>query len=169
MSSAILPPSQLAPKPASKSKTIMTELVLPQHTNALGTIFGGTVTSWIDICAAICAQRHCGKPVVTASIDALTFVKPVLKGWVVNLKATVNFASKTSMEIGVRVDAENPHTAEMFHTASAYLTFVALGPDMRPSDVPHVLAETPEELRRYKAAQARRANRLALRDQMKNS
>lgn len=156
----------MQPRPVSESKVTMTEIVLPQHTNALGTIFGGTVVSWIDICAAIAAQRHCRKAVVTASIDALQFVAPVLQGWVVNLKASVNYAGKTSMEVGVRVDAENPKTGETFHTASAYLTFVALGPDMKPTPVPPVLPETPDEIRRYNEAQVRRKNRLALRDQM---
>lgn len=150
-------------KPVSASKTVMTEMVLPQHTNALGGAFGGAVTSWIDICAAIAAQRHSGKPVVTASIDALNFVKPVMKGWVINLKASVNFASKTSMEVGVRVEAENPRTGECFHTASAYLTFVALGDDMKPTAVPPVKAETPEEVRRQSAAEERRKHRLAVR------
>lgn len=154
-------------KMVSESKTTMTELVLPQHTNALGSIFGGTVTSWIDICAAISAQRHSGRPVVTASIDALTFVKPVFKGWVVNLRASVNFAARTSMEVGVRVDAENPRTGESFHTASAYLTFVALGDDLKPVEVPKVSAKSEEEKRRYKAAQIRRTNRLKLREETK--
>src|SRR3954469_22523638 len=104
----------------------MTELVLPEHTNALDSIFGGVIMSWVDICAAIAAQRHAGMPVVTASIDALHFVKPVYKGWIVNLKASVNYVSRTSMEVGVRVDAENPIAKIKFHTASAYLTFVAL-------------------------------------------
>jgi len=156
----------MQPRPVSESKVTMTEIVLPQHTNALGTIFGGTVVSWIDICAAIAAQRHCRKAVVTASIDALQFVAPVLQGWVVNLKASVNYAGKTSMEVGVRVDAENPKTGETFHTASAYLTFVALGSDMKPSPVPPVLPETPDEIRRYNEAQVRRQNRLALRNQI---
>jgi acyl-CoA hydrolase len=151
------------PRPVSASKVIMTELVLPQHTNALGSVFGGQVMAWVDICAAIAAQRHSKRPVVTASVDALQFVKPVLKGWVINLRASVNFASRTSMEVGVRVDAENPMTGEKFHTASAYLTFVALGEDRKPCIVPAVLAETTEETRRQKAAQERRANRLALR------
>ncbi len=154
------------PRPVSESKVTMTEIVLPQHTNALGSVFGGTVVSWIDICAAIAAQRHCRKAVVTASIDALQFVAPVFQGWVVNLKASVNYAGRTSMELGVRVDAENPKTGETFHTASAYLTFVALGPDMKPSPVPPVLPETPDEIRRYNEAQVRRQNRLALRNQM---
>jgi acyl-CoA hydrolase len=154
------------PRPVSASKVIMTELVLPQHTNALGSVFGGQVMAWIDICAAIAAQRHCRKPVVTASVDALQFVAPVRDGWVINLRASVNFASRTSMEIGVRVDAENPTTGEKFHTASAYLTFVALGDDHKPSAVPPVLAETTEETRRQNAAQERRSHRLALRSKL---
>ena len=157
----------LKPRPASVSQVVMTELVLPQHTNALGSIFGGTVVSWIDICAAIAAQRHCGKAVVTASIDALQFVAPVMNGWVVNLRASVNDAGRTSMEVGVRVDAENPMTGERFHTATAYLTFVALGSNLKPSELPPLLAETPDEKRRQKAAQMRRRSRLALREQMK--
>src|SRR6185312_1113995 len=115
----------LAGKPVSASKVVMTELVLPSHTNALGTIFGGVIMSWIDIAAAIASQRHSGREVVTASLDTLSFIAPVKKGWVVNLKASVNFVSRTSMEIGVRVEAEDPKTGELFHTASAYTTFVA--------------------------------------------
>jgi acyl-CoA hydrolase len=151
----------------SESQVVMTELVLPQHTNAFGSIFGGTVMSWIDICAAIAAQRHSRLPVVTASVDALQFVAPVFKGWTVNLKASVNYAGRTSMEVGVRVDAENPRTGEMFHTASAYLTFVALGDDMKPIEVPPVIPQTPDEKRRYKDAQTRRQHRLDLRLQTK--
>jgi acyl-CoA hydrolase len=150
----------MQPKTVSQSKTVMTEIVLPSHTNALGTVFGGTISSWIDICAAVAAQRHCRNPVVTASFDALNFVKPVLQGWVVNLRASVNYAAKTSMEIGVRVDAENPRTGETFHTATAYLTFVALGNDKKPTAVPPVVPETPDEVRRYKDAEIRRQRRI---------
>ncbi len=160
-------PNTEAPRPVSRSKVIMTELVLPQHTNALGSVFGGTIMSWIDISAAIAAQRHAGKPVVTASVDALQFIAPVFKGWVVNLHASVNYTGRTSMEIGIRVDAENPSTGEMFHTASAYMTFVALGPELRPIVIPQVVPETPEEIRRHKAAQIRREQRLALREKLK--
>lgn len=141
----------------------MTELVLPSHTNALDSVFGGVIMSWIDIAAAIAAQRHSSKAVVTASIDALQFVAPVYKGWVVNLKASVNFTAKTSMEVGVRVDAENPQTGETFHTASAYLTFVALDSLGKPTVVPPVLPETEQEKRRYQDAQKRRAIRLSAR------
>jgi acyl-CoA hydrolase len=147
-------------KPVSESQVHMTEMVLPSHINSLGSIFGGVIMSWIDIAGAICAQRHSHKAVVTASIDALNFVAPVYKGWIVNLKASVNFASTTSMEVGVRVDAENPITGEMFHTATAYLTFVALDSHLKPTPVPKLLVQTADEKRRYEAAQKRRAQRL---------
>src|SRR6202051_3331660 len=110
--------SQLAGLPVSHSIVTMTELVLPTHTNALDSVFGGVIMSWIDIAAAISSQRHCKRPVVTASIDDLHFVQPVYKGWIVNLKAAVNFTARTSMEVGVRIDAENPIEGKVFHTAS---------------------------------------------------
>lgn len=118
--------------------------------------------SWIDIVAAIAAQRHCNGIVVTASVDRLNFVAPVYKGWVVNLKASVNFTGRTSMEIGVRVDAENPITGETFHTVSAYLTFVAVDTAGKPVPIPQVLPKTTDEKRRYKAAERRRTQRMAL-------
>ncbi|MFN3696338.1 MAG: acyl-CoA thioesterase [Pseudobdellovibrio sp.] len=152
--------SHLEKKTVSRSQVVMTQLVLPSHTNSLDTIFGGTIMSWIDIAAAIVAQRHSGREVVTASIDKLDFIAPVKKGWVVNLKASINFISKSSMEIGVRVDAENPKTAEKFHTASAYLTFVALGSNGKPTEVPGLILETDEEKRRFENARLRREQRL---------
>ncbi|MES2801280.1 MAG: acyl-CoA thioesterase [Bdellovibrionota bacterium] len=148
------------PKSVSRSQVIMTQLVLPSHTNSLDTIFGGTIMSWIDIAAAIAAQRHSGKEVVTASIDRLDFIAPVRRGWVVNIKASVNFTSTSSMEVGVRVDAENPKTGEIFHTASSYLTFVALGSDGRSTKVPGLLLETDTEKRRFEAAKKRREYRI---------
>lgn len=147
-------------KTVSRSQVIMTQLVLPSHTNSLDTIFGGTIMSWIDIAAAIAAQRHSGKEVVTASIDRLDFIAPVRRGWVVNIKASVNFTSTSSMEVGVRVDAENPKTGEIFHTASSYLTFVALGSDGRSAKVPGLILETETEKRRFEAAKKRREYRI---------
>ena len=117
--------------------------------------------SWIDIAGAIAAQRHSQKEVVTASIDELSFVAPIKKGWVVNLRASVNFVSKTSMEVGVRVDAENPKTGEVFHTATAYLTFVALGSDGRPSSVASLILNSSQDHRRFAEGQKRRELRLA--------
>jgi len=156
---------QLENKTVSRSQVVMTQLVLPSHTNSLDTIFGGTIMSWIDIAAAIAAQRHSGCEVVTASIDKLDFIAPVKKGWVVNLKASLNFTSKSSMEIGVRVDAENPKTQESFHTASAYLTFVALGSDGKPTTVPGLILETEDQKRRFENARKRRELRLQQRHQ----
>jgi acyl-CoA hydrolase len=116
--------------------------------------------SWIDICGAVAAQRHSCLEVVTASVDDLHFIAPVYKGWVVNLKASVNYVFKSSMEVGVRVDAENPRTGETFHTASAYLTFVALGPGGKPAAAPPLLLETDLEKQRAENAQKRRGLRL---------
>lgn len=147
-------------KPVSASQVIMTELVLPTHTNSIGSVFGGTIMAWIDIAAAIAAQRHSGREVVTASIDRLDFVAPVYKGWVVNLKASVNFTSRTSMEVGVRVDAENPKTGDTFHTASAYCTFVALGSNGKPTEVPGLELVTESDKRRFEHGQRRRQLRL---------
>jgi acyl-CoA hydrolase len=147
----------------------MTELVLPSHTNALSSVFGGVIMSWIDIAAAISAQRHSKRPVVTASIDDLHFVAPVYKGWIVNLKASVNYVARTSMEVGVRVDAENPIEGRVYHTASAYLTFVALDEKGKPLPIPPVIAETPEQIRRFKAAEQRRGWRLERRKKAESS
>ena len=147
-------------KKVSSSEVIMTQLVLPIHTNSLDTVFGGTVMSWIDVAAAIAAQRHSNSEVVTASIDQLNFVAPIKKGWVVNLRASVNYVSKTSMEVGVRVDAENPKTSEYFHTASAYLTFVAVDANGRPTAVPGLVINTEIDKRRFFAAEMRRKQRL---------
>ncbi len=152
----------------SKDSTVqMTQLVLPSDTNALGTIFGGTIMSWIDIAAAIAATRHARRPVVTASIDALHFLSPVKVGFVVNIRAMVNAAFKTSMEVGVRVDAENPITGETTHTATAYTTFVALNDSGRPILVPPIHPESPEEKRRFEQAKTRRAARIRLAEELK--
>jgi acyl-CoA hydrolase len=159
--------SKLKPVPVSQSESYMSELVLPTHTNALDSAFGGVIMSWIDIAAAICATRHCKMNTVTASIDALNFVAPVYRGWIVNLKAAVNYTGRTSMEIGVRVDAENPVQGKVFHTATAYLTFVALDAKGNPQPVPPVLPETEAEKRRYHDAEIRRQGRLAQRKLLK--
>src|SRR5690242_16363769 len=105
---------KLKAKSPKDSLTQMTELVLPEHTNALGGLFGGVVMSWIDIAAAICASRHAGKICVTASVDELHFLKPILLGYVVNLTAKITSVHRTSCEIEVLVEGENPITAERF-------------------------------------------------------
>jgi acyl-CoA hydrolase len=154
-------------KSVKESQVVMTQLVLPTHINALGSIFGGTIMSWIDIAAAIAGQRHSAKDVVTASIDTLNFIAPIYKGWIVNLRASVNFVSHTSMEVGVRVDSENPRTNEKHHTASAYLTFVALNSNGKPTEVPKLILFDETDRRRYADAQIRRESRLKVRDKIR--
>ena len=155
-----------AGKPPSASATHQEHLVRPQHTNALGSVFGGEVVGWVDIAAAACAMRHSQRSVVTASIDAMAFLTPIHVGWVVCLDASVNFAGRTSCEVGVKVTAFNPVTQERHHTATAYLTFVALDSYGRPTPMPEVLPATDEEKNRYEAAQERRKGRLELKERL---
>lgn len=155
------------PKPISASRVEMTEVVLPGDTNALGTIFGGKVVSWIDIAAATCAMRHARTTVVTASIDSLHFLNPIKTGFIVSLKASVNYTGTTSMEIGVRVEAEEPLTGVRSHTASAYLTFVALDSDGKPTPIPPAVPRTEEEKWRWRKAEKRREARLKLAKEIK--
>lgn len=138
----------------------MTQLVLPEHTNAIGTIFGGQVAAWIDICGAIAAQRFCRRQVVTAAIDELVFHNPIQRGHIAIFRASVNAAWSRSCEVGVRVEGEDPLTGERTHTSSAYLTFVAIGPDGAKVAVPTLVSETEDEVRRRTQAEARRAHRL---------
>ena len=160
---------KLEAKAVSESQVIMTEMVLPQDTNAIGTIFGGKVMALIDIAAAMAAGKHARSTVVTASIDALHFVAPVKLGEYVHIRASVNYAGRTSMEVGVRVDKENPFTGEMKHTATAYLTFVALDSDGKAKQVPPIKAETTEEKRRQTEAQKRREARMKLAIELKKN
>lgn len=151
-------------EPGTPSRTVveMNQIVLPQHTNALGTAFGGTIMSWVDICAALAAQRHCRRSVVTASMDQLDFVAPIRAGHLVNLRAMVNYAGRTSMEVGVRIESEDMLTGVRVHAASAYLTFVALDEDRRPCPVRPLVPETEVERLRWEEAQVRRQQRLEL-------
>lgn len=160
--------ASLPPKPACESYVEMTEFVLPTHTNPLGTAFGGQIMAWIDICASIAAMRHAREVVVTASMDDLHFRAPIYQGEVVVLKAQVNRAFHTSMEVGVRVEAENPLTGERRHCSSAYLTFVALDAEGNRVRIPPLLPETEEEKRRYEEAAERRRIRLERRNQERN-
>ena len=153
------------PRPVRLSQVASCELVRPMDTNVHGTIFGGRVVSLMDVTCAIAAARHCGCPVVTAAIDEVHFLSPVKLGFVVNLMASVNYTARTSMEVGVRVESENPLTGERTHTASAYFTFVALDAQGRPQEVPRVLPESPDEQRRCREAEARRARRVHHREQ----
>jgi acyl-CoA hydrolase len=126
----------------------------------MGHVFGGVIMSMMDKCAAISAFRHSRLPVVTASIDRVDFREPIHLGDLVVMKASVNYAGRTSMEVGVRVDAEELLTGRRRHTNSCYLTFVAVDRNGRPVEVPELLPETADEKRRYQAATERRARRV---------
>ncbi len=151
------------PKPPAASRVEMTQLVMPSDANVLGTAFGGKVMEWTDLAASLAAMRHCRRPVVTASIDQLSFLAPVRIGHVACLTARVNAAFGSSMEVGVEVVTEEPTTGERRLCCAAFLTFVALGPDGRPTPAPPLLPSTDEERRVEREAQARRAARLAQR------
>lgn len=156
--------SDLAPKPPSDSLTEMTQLLLPGDANALGAAFGGSVMGWIDICAAVCAQRHCRQTVVTASMDDLHFHAPIKVGMAVTLRARVIAAFTSSMEIGVTVHSENPHTGERQLTTSALLTFVALDKDGKKLPVPPLRTDSEDERAAASDAKERRTERLARKD-----
>lgn len=153
----------MRPRTVSSSRVTMTEMVLPNDTNPLGNIMGGRVMHLIDVAAAVAAGRHSRRPCVTAAIDEIVFHAPVPMGSVLVIRASVNLACRTSMEVGVRVESEDRRTGERRHCASAYLTFVALGDDGRPTEVPPLLARTNDEKRRMEEALRRREGRLARR------
>lgn len=155
----------MKPKPVASSHVHMTELVLPNDTNQLGHLLGGRLMHWIDIAAAISAQRHSGKVCVTASVDELNFHLPIKLGDVVTLRASVNRAFRTSMEVGVLVTSQNLLRQKVDTTNNAYLTFVALDASGRPTAIPEVVPESPEERSRYEEALKRRQDRLNRRRQ----
>ena len=153
-----------AGKPVSASRSEMAEVVLPAQTNPLGKLLGGHVMHLVDIAAAMAAHRHSNSYVVTASVDYIDFRSSVNLGEIVMLKSQVNRVFTTSMEVGVEVYSENVLTGERKHTASAYVTFVAIDEKTRqPKTVPPLLVETMEERQRHEAAAERRKTRLQLR------
>ena len=142
-------------KKVSESIVVMHELVLPKDTNILGNVLGGRVMHLIDICAAMSAYKHARSPIVTASIDHLNFLSPAKKGDILILRSSVNYVSNTSMEIGVRVESEDTLTGNVKHTASAHLTFVALGDDKKPKQIEKITPDNKIEKTRYNAAKKR--------------
>jgi acyl-CoA hydrolase len=147
-------------KKIGESVVIMTELVLPNHTNQLGNLLGGQLMHWIDICAALCASKHNQRVCVTASVDRIDFHHPIRLGDVVTLIASLNRVFNTSMEVGVKVHSETFSEGLKVHTNSAYLTFVAVDTMGRPVKGIEALPETEVEKRRYEEALIRRENRL---------
>lgn len=149
-----------ATKTVLESQHETSELMMPQHANNLGHVFGGVILSMMDKAAAIAAIRHARLSVVTASIDRVDFREPVKVGDLVVMHASVNYVGRSSMEVGVRVEAEDLLTGNRRHTNSCYLTFVAIDKNGRPVEVPLLVPETPDQERRYEAAQERRRRRL---------
>ena len=152
-------PVELTPRSVSDSQSEMIQMVLPNDTNPLGTLLGGTLMHWIDLAGALAGHRHARQYLVTASIDHLSFRVPVPIGDVVILRASVNRAFTTSMEVGVKVWAENYITGERKHVSSAYLTFVAVDRGGKRLPVPPVIPQSEDEQRRYQEAGRRRDRR----------
>ena len=138
----------------------MSEIMMPQHANAMGNVFGGVILSLVDRVAAVAAIRHARGPCVTVSVDKVNFREPIRVGELVTAMARVNFTGRTSMEVGVKVIAENVVTGEQRHTNSCYLTFVALDARGEPTEVPPIEPETADEKRRYDRAAKRRTARV---------
>lgn len=152
-----------AAKQISDSVIIMTELVLPNHTNQLGNLLGGQLMHWIDICAALSAAKHNNRVCVTASVDRIDFHHPIKLGDAVTLNASVNRVFNTSLEVGVKVYAQNFREGTKVHTNTAYLTFVAVDNNGKPVKATEAIPETADEKRRFDEALIRRENRLKTR------
>jgi acyl-CoA hydrolase len=148
-------------KPVSASRAVISVVALPRDSNHYGYVYGGTVMSLVDQAAYTAAIRHARQAVVTVCVDHLTFLRPIHIGDVITVKASVNYAGRTSMEVGVRVETERLATGEIEHVGSGYLTMVALNAQGHPSPVPPLNSETPEDERRAHEALARRQRQLA--------
>lgn len=156
----------LEPRPVADSRSELIRWMGVEDANTAGFVHGGMVMKTCDEAASIAAIRHCGLRVVTAGMDRMTFTEPVQIGDLLTCLASINAAWRTSMEVGVRVEAENPRTGERRHTSTAYVTMVGLDDEGHPTPVPGVVPETDDERRRQREAELRRANRLAERDQI---
>ncbi len=150
----------LSPRPVQDSHSVMSELMMPHMANNHGNVFGGVILSLVDRVGAVAAMRHGRQLCVTVSMDRVVFLEPIHLGELVTAKASVNFVGRTSMEVGVRIEAENMVTGERRHTNSCHVTYVAVDGNGRPVPVPKVTPETDAEMRRYERAEARRTRRL---------
>ncbi len=153
-------------KTPSHAHTLLVRTMALTDANVAGFVHGGMVMKYCDEAAGIAAIKHSGRRVVTAAMDRMTFLEPVFVGELLSCSATVNAAWRTSMEVGIRVEAENPLSGERRHTSTAYLTMVALDENGDPTPVPKLTPETETELRRQREAELRRSNRLAEREQI---
>ena len=149
------------PRPPRLSHTTIAEVMMPHMANHLGNVHGGVILGMLDRVGAVSAIRHAQRVCVTASVDRVDFREPIHLGELVTMYASVNYAHRTSVEVGVRVEAENLLTGVRRHTNTCYLTFVALDDEGRPTPVPAVAPETDVEKRRYREAEERREQRVA--------
>ncbi len=149
-------------KPVRESASEYSEITLPNDANSLGALFGGKLMQWVDLAGSLAAVRHARRPVVTASVDHMIFLRPVRIGELVILRSSVNRVFHTSMEVGVKVFVETLRTGEVRHVCSAYLTFVALDQEGHRVEIPTVVPETDQEKRRWEEADRRRQYRLEL-------
>ncbi|MEX0691745.1 MAG: acyl-CoA thioesterase [Gemmatimonadales bacterium] len=156
----MVPADNLDPAPVRASQSAMSELMMPNMANNLGHVFGGVILSLIDRVAAVAAIRHARKDCVTVSVDRVDFHEPIYLGELVIAQSSVNFVGTTSMEVGVRIEAENLVTGVRRHTNSCYVTFVAIDPSGKPVPVRPLILETDEDRSRNEKARARRAQRL---------
>ena len=146
-------------KTVKNTHVIMHELILPNDTNLLGNVLGGRVMHLMDMCAAMSAYKHARTAVVTASVDRLDFLAPAKMGEIMILKSSVNYTGKSSMEVGVRIESENPKTGDIYHTSSAYLTFVSLNENGKPKQVDNINPENNNEIRRFDEGKIRHEER----------
>jgi acyl-CoA hydrolase len=161
--------ADMTPRPVRASRISMSAQMNPSDANPGGNVHGGTIMKMVDTAAGVCAMRHCRTRVVTASLDSMSFLHPVYVGDVVSVHASVNDVGTTSVEVGVRVEAEDIRTGEVRHTSSAYLVFVALDSQGQPTPVPPIIVEDETERRRQAHAKIRRESRRARQEAYKRT
>ncbi len=153
--------TQPTEKPVSASSVTLHRLMLPEHANALGNVHGGEIMKMVDETGAICAMRHAQRACVTIAMDSMSFQQPVHVGEILSCQASVNYVGRSSLEVGVKVHAENPITGQLTHTNSAYLVYVAIDENGTPCGVPSLRLETDAERRRWEEGRARQERRLS--------
>jgi acyl-CoA hydrolase len=159
----------MEPRRPGASESLVSELMMPHQVNNHGNVFGGVILSMVDRAAGVAAMRHAGRPCVTVSFDRVEFKEPIFTGELVTCRARVNYVGRTSMEIGVRVEAENLLEGTTRHTNTCFLTFVAIDEHHRPVPVPPLELETEEDHKRHREGKRRREVRMALDEELESS
>ena len=153
------------PRPVRESQSMISEVMTPRDANLYGNVFGGAIMAMADRVAFVAAARHAGPPCVTVAVDSISFIAPIHIGDLVTMQASVNYVGRTSMEVGVKVTAENLDTGEIRHTNSCYFVYVAIDRDGHPREVPRLMLETEDEKRRCHQAELRRELRRRFREE----